>query len=439
MLAAWFVAGVQVSAAADSKSRAMDQFIRGTVADQMGDRYRAAFHYQEALRYDSASAFIYVALAQDYLLLGNPALAEEQIDRALRLDPKHVPALELKTMMLRSTGNVTELLRTVKRLVELEPRNTRYLRDLLSINLAQQEYDDADKTYQKIVSIEGETDELLKQVLTVYLISDQPKRAQPLLEKLYARDSTDASLMYSLGTIYLDNGDTTRGETFMRRANRLEPKEPRFWAGLGVLALDRRDYRAAVALADSALAEIGPNAGLYTIKGNALGRAGEDLAAVEALQQALSLDTTLYTAMGALALIYDRLDSLERVEQLYERAIRLSDSAAVYLNNLAYAYATRSVNLERASTLVNGALERDPRNSSYLDTKGWIEYQLGNYDEAERWLKKALDADDKNAEVIEHLGDAYAKQGARGKAESAYKRALTLDPQNEQIRQKLAR
>jgi tetratricopeptide (TPR) repeat protein len=417
----------------------MDQFIRGTVADQMGDHYRAAFHYQEALRYDSASAFIYVALAQDYLLLGNPALAEEQLDKALRVDPRHLPALELKAVLLRGSGDVHGLRSTVERLVELAPRNTQYMRDLLSIDLAEKEYDDAERVYQRIVSIDGETDDLLKQVLTVYLMSDQPKRAQPLLQKLYARDSTDAAIIYSLGTIYLDNGDTTRGEAFLQRANRLEPNEPRFWLGLGVYALDRHDYPAAVALADSALAVLGPNAGLYTIKGNALSRMGDDRHAIEALEQAITIDTTLYTAMGALALVYDRLDSLEHLEQLYTQAIRLSDSAAVYLNNLAYAYAQRAVQLDRANTLVDLALKRAPENASYLDTKGWIEYQKGDYAEAVRWLKKAVDADGKNAEVLEHLGDAYAQKGSRSKANSCYKRALALDPQNERIRQKAGR
>jgi tetratricopeptide (TPR) repeat protein len=87
------------------RTRAMDQFIRGTIADQTGDHYRAAFHYQEALRWDSSSAFLHVALAQDYLLLGNPELADQQLNKALRLDRNHVPALEMKVVLLRGTGN----------------------------------------------------------------------------------------------------------------------------------------------------------------------------------------------------------------------------------------------------------------------------------------------------------------------------------------------
>ncbi len=416
----------------------MDQFIRGTVADQMGDHYRAAFHYQEALRFDSNSAFIYVALAQDYLLLGNSELAEEQLDRALRVDSRHVPALELKIVLQRNSGDIPELRKTIKRLVALEPKHTGYLRELLSLQLAQQEFEEADRTYQRIVGVEGETEELLKQLLTVYLISDQPKRALPLLEKLHAHDSTDAAVVYSMGTLYLQVGDTTRGESHLLEANRLDPHEARYWVGLAVLSMDRSDYQGAAAIMDSALARLGAHAGLLTIKGSALNRMGNTTGAMHALEQAIELDSTLYSAMGSLALIYDQLDSLERVESLYRRAIELSDSAAVYLNNLAYAYAQRAVHLDKAQTLVTRALEQDPDNGSYLDTMGWVLYQLGKYDEAIDWLKRAAKAGPENAEVYEHLGDAYAKHGQRDKAESSYERALKIDPQNENIRQKLS-
>jgi Flp pilus assembly protein TadD len=121
-------------------------------------------------------------------------------------------------------------------------------------------------------------------------------------------------------------------------------------------------------------------------------------------------------------LIYDRLDSLDQTEQLYERAIRLSDSAAVYMNNLAYTFAQRGLHLDRAKILATQALKLDPDNASYLDTMGWIEYQLRHYEEAVRWLKKAIKIDPNNAEVHEHLGDVYDRQGSQSKARSSYER-----------------
>jgi len=145
----------------------------------------------------------------------------------------------------------------------------------------------------------------------------------------------------------------------------------------------------------------------------------------------------MYVAMGSLALVYDELDSVERAVELYERAIRLSDSAATYLNNLSYTYASRGMELERAKALVRRALEIEPGNSAYLDTMGWVEFGLGDYRAAIRWLEKARRADPSNAPTLEHLGDAQLKLGKRSKALRYYREALRIDPANEKLRRKI--
>ena len=344
--------------AAESHARAMDQFIRGTVADQMEDYYRAVFHYQEALRYDSTSAFILVALAQDYLLLGNPAQGAELIDRALKARPDYLPALELKALLLRGTGNLAEARDALRKLVQFAPKNAQYLRQLLAVELNLENFDEADKLYHRIIDVEGDSDLLTRQVLAVYLTSGQPARAAVLLEKLIASDSTDAGLVYTLGTVYLQQGDSTRGEALILKANRMDPTEPRFWSGRAVLAMDKQDYEGAVTILDSAQAHVTPNAGMLSLKGTALNRVKRQTEAVAVFRQAIDLDSTQFVAMGALALIYDQLDSVPQAVSLYERAITLSDSAAIYLNNLAYTWASRGLELERARALAEAALTR---------------------------------------------------------------------------------
>jgi len=154
-------------------------------------------------------------------------------------------------------------------------------------------------------------------------------------------------------------------------------------------------------------------------------------------EQAIELDSTMYVAVGSLALVYDELDSVDRAVELYERAIRLSDSAATYLNNLAYTYASRGMELERAKVLVRRALDIEPGNSAYLDTMGWVEYGLGDYHSAIRWLEKARRADPANTATLEHLGDAHLKLGKRPKALRYYREALKIDPGNEELRRKI--
>ncbi|MCX6600080.1 MAG: tetratricopeptide repeat protein [bacterium] len=420
------------------KAQALDHFIRGTVADVMEDHYRAIFHYQEALRCDSTSPFIYVALAQDYVLLGNPVQAEALLDRALRLQPNHVPALELKALLLRSMGRNEAAVEVLRRLVQAAPDDGEHVSQLLAAELGAGDFKEAQRLHERLKATgKDDVSVLDRQVLAVYLSVGQFERAATLLDQLIAQDSTDAGLVYALGNCRLQQGDTTRAEELLRRANRMEPGEPRYWIALAAVAMGRQDFARVTDLVDSALARTPPHASLFSLKGLALYRTGKLAESIPVFQQAIELDSTMYVAMGSLALVYDELDSVERAVELYERAIRLSDSAATYLNNLAYTYASRGTELERAKALVRRALEIEPDNSAYLDTMGWVEYGLGDYRAAIRWLEKARRADPSNTATLEHLGDAQLKLGKRSKALRYYREALRIDPANEKLRRKI--
>jgi tetratricopeptide (TPR) repeat protein len=419
------------------KALALDHFIRGSVADVMEDRYRAIFHYQEALRCDSASPFIYVALAQDYVLLGNPVQAEVLLDRALRLQPGHVPALELKALLLRSLGRNEAAREVLRRLVQAAPGHVEHLRQLLAAEFVAGDFNEAQRLHERLKA-SGDDDGLLdRQVLAVYLTAGEFGRAATLLERMMTQDSSDAGLVYALGSCRLQQGDTTRAEELIRRANGMEPGEPRYWIALAAICMGRQDFNCVTALVDSALARTPPQASLFSLKGLALYRTGRAAESIPVFRQAIELDSTMYVAVGSLALVYDELDSVDRAVELYERAIRLSDSAATYLNNLAYTYASRGTELERAKSLVRRALEIEPDNSAYLDTMGWVDYGLGDYRGAIRWLEKARRADPSNTATLEHLGDAHLKLGKRSKALRYYREALRMDPGNDELRRKV--
>jgi tetratricopeptide (TPR) repeat protein len=85
----------------------------------------------------------------------------------------------------------------------------------------------------------------------------------------------------------------------------------------------------------------------------------------------------------------------------------------------------------------------DPDNGAYIDSLGWAHYQLGEYDEARRYLERAAGLVPRDATVVEHLGDLYQALGEVERARDLYRRALDLaglDGENaEQLRRKLAR
>lgn len=421
----------------DADTRALDHFIRGTIASEVDNHYQAVFHFQEALRSDPKQPYIHVALAQEYVILDQPSRALELLEDALAIDSAYTDALELKAAILRSTGKYDEAVKTLEQLVKADTTKFGYYYDLLFGYLSIGEFDKADKLFKE--HIEGQSDvvTLVRQILSIYALSEEFDRAIPYMNILLKSDTLDASLMYSMGTLYLQVGDTLSGESLIQRAIDLEPTEPRYWFARVVLEYERENYDDVFELAKEAMAAAGEQSSLSNLLGNAYIRLNRTEDAISAFSTAIALDSTNYPAIGSLALIYDGLDSLDRVIELYEKAIALSDSTPVYLNNLAYTYAERGVELEKARRLVTQALEEEPENASYLDTMGWIEYQEGNYDSAVEWIRKAIKYDAESAPLYEHLGDAYYKLGKESKARGAYKKGLARDLGSESLLRKL--
>ena len=85
------------------------------------------------------------------------------------------------------------------------------------------------------------------------------------------------------------------------------------------------------------------------------------------------------------------------------------------------------------------ALAQQSNNQSYLDTYGWIYYQLGEYQEAELWVRKAIELGSTSPVIHEHLGDIYFKLSDKEKAMKFWQKALELDPNNRSLKEKIGK
>jgi tetratricopeptide (TPR) repeat protein len=107
-------------------------------------------------------------------------------------------------------------------------------------------------------------------------------------------------------------------------------------------------------------------------------------------------------------------------------------------NNLAYNWALQGVNLDKALEMSVVALEGDPDVSAYLDTKGWILYKLGRFDEAVEYLKRAKETGNSDSSVVvDHLGDALWRIGQKQQAIQTWKQAQTVRNNERQQNQQL--
>jgi len=228
-----------------------------------------------------------------------------------------------------------------------------------------------------------------------------------------------------LASAYLNSGDASSAVKFVQSLISQKPNDAAAYRLLGDIDF-RVNNRAEAIDAYNRSIELDPTqAGTRLELGNLFIEKGDNSSAAEVFRaavQALPYDVDLKLA---LALAEDRLDRFEAARAAYEEVLRLRPRQVVASNNLAALIADGWPHdkklLEQARRLAES--HRNSTNPTLIDTLGWVEYRLGNLDDAVRLLQSAaLDGDD--AEIRYHLGRAYLAQGRRAEARSELKLAI---------------
>lgn len=111
---------------------------------------------------------------------------------------------------------------------------------------------------------------------------------------------------------------------------------------------------------------------------------------------------------------------------------------AHYNNTLGYSLLVMSDRLEEAAELINRAYEFQADDPYILDSKGWLEYKLGNLDSALMYLNKAFLLD-QDAEIAAHIGEVYWVKGDKEKAQEFWREGDRIDPINKSLQKTKAR
>ena len=284
-----------------------------------------------------------------------------------------------------------------------------------------------------------------------------------------------------LARIYLSSGGySSEALQHLRLASVLDPDNPLITLEMASLLLETDN----AILSHYALADIPSDSIMSpwssTLNANALYAAGDVETALEILQQGIVDNPAAYTlplTLGDIyrqeerfdeaidaydltlqridanedvdsywpayfyrAITYEKLDQWNRAEDDFWAALEFSDNSPFMLNYLGYSLADRNIRLEEAEKLILKAVEAEPSNGMYIDSLGWVLYQMERYDEALAQLELAVRLMSPDPIVIDHLGDAYWMTGKENYAYEQWEIALGLaedDELAEQIRNKL--
>jgi tetratricopeptide (TPR) repeat protein len=138
------------------------------------------------------------------------------------------------------------------------------------------------------------------------------------------------------------------------------------------------------------------------------------------------------------AMLAEKLQRHDEVEQLLRRIISLQPKHHHAHNALGYALAERNVRLPEARALVEQAMKLAPTDPFIADSMGWVEFRQGNLDAALGHLKRAY-AQRPDTEIAAHLGEVLWVKGQREEAQRIWKEGRERQADNEVLRETLKR
>jgi tetratricopeptide (TPR) repeat protein len=76
---------------------------------------------------------------------------------------------------------------------------------------------------------------------------------------------------------------------------------------------------------------------------------------------------------------------------------------------------------------IKRAMELEPNEPAIIDSMGWVNYRMGNYDEALKYLRRAVGMM-QDPEIAAHLGEVLWVSGRHDEARRVWERALEEAP-----------
>ncbi len=157
--------------------------------------------------------------------------------------------------------------------------------------------------------------------------------------------------------------------------------------------------------------------------------AGDNAGAYAVLTQALIEQPDQPDLLYDIAMVAEKLDKIDVVESRLGQLIALNPDNAQALNALGYTLVDRTTRTAEGAALIERAHKLDPKDPFILDSMGWAQFRMGNFDAAETYLRQAL-TERGDAEIAAHLGEVLWAKGERARAREVWQSQLKTTPDN---------
>jgi tetratricopeptide (TPR) repeat protein len=368
---------------------------------------------------------------------GRPQEALELLEQQPSKD-RPVASILLHARLLQSLERNDDALSLLEKGIKQYPDDKRLRLTYARLLVAEDRLEDAKGEFASLLQQFPDDDDLRFSLALVCLEAEAWKEAIVYLEELVERGSHSEAAHYNLGRAYEELGDTASAlieYALVDPGNDYLPAQAR---QSDLLFKQQRADEASARLRQARDAQPDYAIQLYLIETEAWSKHQNTERAWQLIQQALEQFPEDLNLLYTRAMLAEKRDNLALLEQDLRFILEREPDNAMALNALGYTLADRTTRYAEAKQLIEQARQLNPQDPAILDSLGWVNYRMGNLDEAEHLLRQAMQAFPDH-EVAAHLGEVLWAQGKQKEARKLWREALKQQPDSEILRSTLLR
>jgi len=297
-------------------------------------------------------------------------------------------------------------------------------------------YQSGDEIKPLIASPADGIAEVLLNVASALSEANRAAQALPFAQIAVWMRPRDSASMFLLGTVLERDNRYRDAITAFKRLEKqtIYSWEARKSVVASMVSLD--EFDPAVKILEAMAAEKPKRYDALWLLGNVYRNQSKFISAAQAYDRAVKripeINRRHWNLLYVRGIALERSKQWKRAEADFLHALKLNPGQAYVLNYLAYSWVDRGENLARARNMLAEAVRKRPNDGYIVDSVGWVEYRLGNFEAAVRHLERATELRPHDPTINDHLGDAYWRAGRRHEARFQWRRALSLNPEKDQ-------
>ena len=435
---------------------------------------KALEYYNRLIELSGPEWNVLIKIAELNERIGNIDNTISTVERLLQLDPSNLRLQKLLIESYIKTNNNEKAILLANDALNMFPDDLTLIEYKGNAKANQNKWEEAAVEYKKLIKSDLPFE--VKKRIAGGFVTETAKDSSiiPIAKNLLLeieKDTSDWQTNAFLGEIALAENNDSLAIKYSKNAANLAPWNSQLWSRFGVLLFESQKYDETISEMKIAINNFPDDFVINLILGLSLSQQKDIEGAARALEHAVRLNPNDLTALhaygftlnqqkrydaaliyldkalnlapdniqiiGTMGMIYDSMKDYVMTDSLYQRALEIDSLDVLISNNYAYSLSERGVELDKALKMAEFAVEMQPKNSSYLDTIGWVHFKLGNFDKALKFIEQAIEEDNENATLYDHLADIYVKMNNKEKAIEFYKKALLLDSEIENVKEKL--